>query len=101
MRHDPVRRLTLLVFVGTFLFYLPFLGSYGLFDPWETHYSEVARSMIQQDDYISTFWQDNVITSYSIHYTKLYEMAVMPMRKRGATLRAILRMAQRIGLVKM
>ncbi len=59
MRHDPVRRLTLLVFVGTFLFYLPFLGSYGLFDPWETHYSEVARSMIQQDDYISTFWQDN------------------------------------------
>ncbi|MBU1239273.1 glycosyltransferase family 39 protein, partial [Myxococcota bacterium] len=58
MNHSRIQRLTLLVFVGSFLFYLPFLGDYGLFDPWETHYSEVARSMVQQDDYISTFWQD-------------------------------------------
>nr|MDA3864329.1 glycosyltransferase family 39 protein [Deltaproteobacteria bacterium] len=50
---------SLIVFVGGLCVYLPLLGSYGLFDPWETHYSEVSRSMIQQDDYISTFWQDN------------------------------------------
>ncbi|MGM0597437.1 MAG: ArnT family glycosyltransferase [Myxococcota bacterium] len=49
---------SLIVFGGGLCVYLPKLGSYGLFDPWETHYSEVSRSMIQQDDYISTFWQD-------------------------------------------
>src|ERR1700690_2027210 len=27
------------------LIYVPFAGTYGLFDPWETHYGEVARQM--------------------------------------------------------
>jgi len=38
------------------LLYLPFAGSYGLFDPWETHYGEVGRQMARRNDYISLFW---------------------------------------------
>src|SRR5688500_18737330 len=38
------------------LLYIPFAGSYGLWDPWETHYSEVARQMTERGDFISTWW---------------------------------------------
>lgn len=37
-------------------FYYPGLGSYGLFDPWETHYGEVARNMVEYDNYIDPWW---------------------------------------------
>ncbi|PKN22780.1 MAG: hypothetical protein CVU65_14770 [Deltaproteobacteria bacterium HGW-Deltaproteobacteria-22] len=47
------------VFLAVLLGNLPMLGSYGLFDPWETHYAEVARTMIQRDDPVSTYWQDD------------------------------------------
>lgn len=36
--------------------YLPGLGSYGLFDPWETHYGEVARTMVESGNYIDPVW---------------------------------------------
>lgn len=36
--------------------YLPGLGSYGLYDPWETHYGEVARNMVETDNYIDPWW---------------------------------------------
>ena len=36
--------------------YLPGLGSYGLYDPWETHYGEVARNMVEHDNYIDPWW---------------------------------------------
>ncbi len=48
-----------LVFLAVALGNLPMLGSYGLFDPWETHYAEVARTMLQRDDPVSTYWQDD------------------------------------------
>ena len=38
------------------LLYLPFLGSYSLWDPWETHYGEVAREVLARDDWISLWW---------------------------------------------
>lgn len=38
------------------LLYLPWLGNFGLIDPWETHYGEVAREMIARDDWISLWW---------------------------------------------
>lgn len=37
---------------------LPFLGSIGFFDPWETHYAEVARRMAERDDYLYPYWKD-------------------------------------------
>jgi 4-amino-4-deoxy-L-arabinose transferase-like glycosyltransferase len=49
-------RLGLLVFLGALALYLPCAGSYGLWDPWETHYSEVARQMTTRGDFISLWW---------------------------------------------
>ncbi len=40
----------------TALIYLPTLGAYGLWDPWETHYGEVAREILGRDDWISLWW---------------------------------------------
>jgi len=51
-----LRRPGLLVFVGASALYLPILGNFGLWDPWETHYGEVAREMLARDDYISLWW---------------------------------------------
>ncbi len=43
------------VVVGAAL-YFPFMGAYSLWDPWETHYGEVAREMLARDDWISLWW---------------------------------------------
>ncbi|MEM9072668.1 MAG: glycosyltransferase family 39 protein [Myxococcota bacterium] len=54
------RRPGLLVFVVVGLMYLPLLGTFGLWDPWETHYGEVAREIVARDDWISLWWaQEN------------------------------------------
>jgi len=47
-------RLLVLLFLG--LIFIPFMGSFGLWDPWETHYGEVGRSMIERGDWVSTWW---------------------------------------------
>ena len=36
--------------------YLPLLGATSLWDPWETHYSEVAREILARNDWISLWW---------------------------------------------
>ncbi|HET9957909.1 MAG TPA: glycosyltransferase family 39 protein [Polyangiaceae bacterium] len=38
------------------LLYVPWLGSFSLLDPWETHYGEVAREMLARDDWLSFWW---------------------------------------------
>ena len=43
------------VVVGTLL-YFPLLGYFSLWDPWETHYGEVAREIVSRDDWISLWW---------------------------------------------
>ena len=43
------------------LLYLPFAGSYGLWDPWETHYGEVAHQMVSRGDFISLWWPGSPI----------------------------------------
>jgi 4-amino-4-deoxy-L-arabinose transferase-like glycosyltransferase len=50
------RRLGWLVLLGALALYLPGAGSYGLWDPWETHYGEVARQMTARGDFISLWW---------------------------------------------
>ena len=37
--------------------YLPRLGSYSLWDPWEGHYAEVARRMLEERDWLRMRWQ--------------------------------------------
>ncbi|HXU04070.1 MAG TPA: hypothetical protein VN903_24080, partial [Polyangia bacterium] len=44
------------VIIGALLLYIPLAGTYGLWDPWETHYSEVARQMTHRGDFISLWW---------------------------------------------
>jgi 4-amino-4-deoxy-L-arabinose transferase-like glycosyltransferase len=48
--------LTAVVLASTVL--LPYLGAVGLWDPWETHYGEVAREMVQRNDYVHPFWEN-------------------------------------------
>ncbi len=43
------------VFAGLIL---PYLGTIGFYDPWETHYGEVARQMVVRDDYLYPFWKN-------------------------------------------
>jgi 4-amino-4-deoxy-L-arabinose transferase-like glycosyltransferase len=38
--------------------YVPLAGNYTLFDPWETHYAEVARTMNATGNYLSPRWQE-------------------------------------------
>jgi len=35
---------------------LPMLGAFSLVDPWETHYAEVAREMLERHDFVSPWW---------------------------------------------
>ncbi|MEM7604523.1 MAG: glycosyltransferase family 39 protein, partial [Myxococcota bacterium] len=51
-----IRRPGVAVFLITALIYAPLAGTFGLWDPWETHYGEVAREMISRDDWISLWW---------------------------------------------
>jgi 4-amino-4-deoxy-L-arabinose transferase-like glycosyltransferase len=44
----------LLVLLSALTF--PLLGGFGLIDPWETHYAEVAREMLERADFISPWW---------------------------------------------
>lgn len=45
-----------IVLVLAALLILPFLGTFGLWDPWETHYGEVGRQITERNDWISTWW---------------------------------------------
>ncbi|MBW2463673.1 MAG: glycosyltransferase family 39 protein [Deltaproteobacteria bacterium] len=57
---SALRRPGLAVFVIIGLIYLPLAGTFSLWDPWETHYGEVAREMLARDDWISLWWaQEN------------------------------------------
>jgi 4-amino-4-deoxy-L-arabinose transferase-like glycosyltransferase len=47
-----------LVFAAALLFLLPGVWTYTLIDPWETHYAEVARRMLAEDDWVLTQWQN-------------------------------------------
>ena len=51
-----LRRPGLLVMIAICAIYLPLLGTTGLWDPWETHYGEVAREILARNDWISLWW---------------------------------------------
>ena len=53
----------LLVVVAAALVYFPTLGASGLWDPWETHYAEVARRILQDGDWITLRWQNEYFFS--------------------------------------
>ena len=49
-------RVFLLVTVLFAALYLPNAGSFGLWDPWETHYGEVTRNMVESYDWVAPWW---------------------------------------------
>jgi len=51
-----LRRPGLLVMIAICALYLPLLGTTSLWDPWETHYGEVAREILARNDWISLWW---------------------------------------------
>jgi 4-amino-4-deoxy-L-arabinose transferase-like glycosyltransferase len=51
-----VRRPGLSVMIAICAIYLPLLGTTSLWDPWETHYGEVAREILARNDWISLWW---------------------------------------------
>jgi 4-amino-4-deoxy-L-arabinose transferase-like glycosyltransferase len=51
-------RTTLVAVAFAGVVFLPYLGAVGLWDPWETHYGEVAREMIQRNDYVHPYWEN-------------------------------------------
>ncbi len=53
---SALKRPGLAVFVIVSGIYLPLLGTFDLWDPWETHYGEVAREIVSRDDWISLWW---------------------------------------------
>jgi 4-amino-4-deoxy-L-arabinose transferase-like glycosyltransferase len=62
-----LRRPALFVFVAASLLTLPMLGEFALWDPWETHYGEVAREILMRDDWITLWWaQDEFFRSKPI-----------------------------------
>ncbi len=44
------------IFAAACLLFLPLLGAFGLWDPWETHYGEVGRQITERQDWISLWW---------------------------------------------
>jgi 4-amino-4-deoxy-L-arabinose transferase-like glycosyltransferase len=42
---------------------LPGLWSFQLIDPWETHYGEVGRRILEEDDWVHLKWQNEVFRS--------------------------------------
>ncbi len=57
MAWSPTRRMVVSIVAFASLLFLPYLGAVGLWDPWETHYGEVARAMIQRNDYVYPYWE--------------------------------------------
>lgn len=55
---SPLRFEIAIVTVLAVALLLPGVWSYSLIDPWETHYGEVARRMLQDRDWVHTQWQD-------------------------------------------
>jgi len=40
------------------LVFIPWLGAVGLWDPWEVHYGEVARTMVAKADPVFPYWEN-------------------------------------------
>jgi len=50
------RRLSVSLLFLMGILWIPFAGNYGMWDPWETHYGEVARQMLERNDFVSQWW---------------------------------------------
>jgi 4-amino-4-deoxy-L-arabinose transferase-like glycosyltransferase len=54
---SPDRRVVLMSLLVGALVFVPYAGAVGLWDPWESHYGEVAREMMDRGDYVHPYWE--------------------------------------------
>ncbi|HTP50951.1 MAG TPA: glycosyltransferase family 39 protein [Anaeromyxobacteraceae bacterium] len=59
----PRRGGALLAALVALAVFLPWLGSTGLWDPWEPHYAEVAREMVERADLVHPYWKEGYFFS--------------------------------------
>ena len=52
--HKPDWRISVAIVAVVIGIYVPVMGTYGMFDPWETHYTEVARQFMERNDWLDT-----------------------------------------------
>ncbi len=50
------KRIALALLCLCAMIYIPLAGTYGMWDPWETHYGEIARQMAHRNDWVSLWW---------------------------------------------
>ena len=55
-RRRPLKFELALVVLVSLVVLVPGISRYSLVDPWETHYGEVARMMLQNNDWVHTEW---------------------------------------------
>lgn len=67
--YQQERYLDTLLALGLVLFsailYLPFLGTYPLWDPWEAHYSQVAMEMVQHNSWWEPWYRESTRSFWS------------------------------------
>ena len=56
---SPDRRQILMSLLVGVLVFVPYVGAVGMWDPWETHYGEVAREMMDRNDYVHPYWESS------------------------------------------
>src|SRR5262249_23032880 len=56
---DAELRLVLMSLLVGAVVFVPYVGAVGLWDPWESHYGEVAREMIARNDYVHPYWESS------------------------------------------
>jgi 4-amino-4-deoxy-L-arabinose transferase-like glycosyltransferase len=56
---SPDRRVVLMSLLVGALVFVPYVGAVGLWDPWESHYGEVAREMMDRNDYVHPYWESS------------------------------------------
>jgi len=59
-RRRPLRFELAFVVMVSLAILVPGIWSYSLVDPWETHYGEVAREMLESHDYVHTTWRGTI-----------------------------------------
>jgi 4-amino-4-deoxy-L-arabinose transferase-like glycosyltransferase len=74
------RRDVLTSCVVSALIFIPWLGAVGLWDCWEPHYGEVARTMIAKHDFVYPWWES---TNFLSKPAGLMWFEVIPMLLAG------------------
>ena len=86
MRKLLERRPLPALLVACALLYVPCAGSYGLWDPWETHYGEIARQMVMRGDVITPWWPGSPIDRPEVFHKPILHFWLMAATMRLAGL---------------